>query len=179
MFVTVTGADDVIRDYARGKKAIQSKTGLVTREAAMMLQRKIQEIIEWMNIPDTGTLYRSIIAKKVASYNYIVGDLDYPEGVLPYGVFIEKGVLRRHFVPREYFFATGKEGSIPQQRIMELDNVREKHGRPEVTGLMVGPMPPRPYHTVAVELSKPDIEQFFKDEIEQILPDFQGNLIIK
>jgi len=177
--IDVFGADEVARSYARGNKAIQSKMGLVVKKAAKMLKNKIQEQISAMNAVDTETLYNAIDIRKDAPYTWTVGDLNYEMGTLPYGLFVEKGVLRRHFVPRKWFFMPGKEGSKPQLRIMELDTVREKHGKPEVPGLMIGPMPSRPYQSTARNIAEPQILEFFVSEIQKIMPAFQGNLIFR
>ena len=152
--VEIRGVREVVKELEHINKSLKTKMGIIASKGADILLEEAKNQLVGFNAIDTGILKDSLQKQKVESYVWKISDVDYPAGVIPYGIFVELG-FARHPIHRS------QVNPFTEKLSWFISSDKE--------WLWVGPMPARPFMSMAVSSSKPRIEALIKQKVDEAI----------
>lgn len=131
--VRIEGLEKVLENIPKRDRSIRTTLGIAIRKFADKTIEGIRELAP----EDTGTMKFAFTKIHPESFQWIVGDFNYPPGIVPYAVYHHFGA-RRHWIHRSQINPLTSNPKLQEFLASDREFIQ------------VGPISPNPFITRAI-----------------------------
>ena len=151
--VTISGLDKVLKNIPKRDRSVRTSLGIAIANYAKATLKSIKELAP----VDSEVMRDAFVAEHPESFKWIIRDINYPAGVIPYAVYHHFGATK-HWIHRSQLLISGRFTKNPKILRFLASNRQF---------IQVGPIFPNPFLRRSVQKTTSVIPSDLKEKLSK------------